>query len=252
MKRIAGVFLLFLLVFLISVVAHTPAAFVIKSMPKVRDLSIQGVHGTIWHGDAQSVSWQRENFGQVSWDFRPTRLFKGKVEFALRFGRGSDLKLTGKGLAGVSMNGLYAENVLASMPVSSVMEKMTIPVPVDVKGQLELTLSEYRYGQPWCQSALGSLVWSGSDIESPLGAVSLGTVVSDLVCEDSKVIASGSQDNSQVSGAFAAELDPNMSFSLDVWFKPGADFPPSMQSQLKWLGDPDEQGRYLFVYAGKL
>lgn len=252
MKRLVGVFFLFLLVFAISVVAHTPAAFVVKHMPKVRGLSLQGLHGTIWHGDAQSVTWQRDNFGQVSWDFQPSKLFQGKAEFALRFGRGSDLKLKGKGTVGAGLGGVYAENVLASMPASSVLKKVTIPVPVDVKGQLEVTINDYQYGQPWCQSAIGSLVWSGSGIDSPLGELSLGSVVSDLICEDNKVILSGSQDNSQLSGAFAAELETNMRYSLDVWFKPGAEFPQSMQSQLKWLGDPDEQGRYLFVYSGKL
>ncbi|PWI33167.1 general secretion pathway protein GspN [Vibrio albus] len=240
------------LVFGISVVVHAPAAFVINQMPKIRGLILEGVQGSIWQGSAQNVVWKRDNIGQVSWNFQPVKLFSGKAEFMVRFGRGSDLDLQGKGMVGADLQGVYAEKILASMPAASVLKKVTVPVPVDVAGQLELTIQDYRYAQPWCESATGSLVWNGSEVRSPIGTLVPGMVIADLSCNNSKLAASGTQNNKQVSAEFSAELQPNRRYSLDAWFKPGAEFPSSMQAQLKWLGNPDAQGRYPLTYLGRL
>jgi general secretion pathway protein N len=250
-KRIIGIVVLVLLVFGISVVVHAPAAFVVHQLPKVRGLILDGVQGTLWHGAAQRVTWQRESFGQVSWDFQPGQLLSGRAEFAVRFGRGSDMALQGKGFIGADSDGLYVEKVLASMPAEKVLQQVTLPVPVEVAGQLELTVQQYRYAQPWCASASGSLAWNGSEVTTPVGRLKPGMVIADLNCENSALTASATQNNRQLSAQFSAELQPNRRYSLKGWFKPGAAFPASMQAQLKWLGNPDNQGRYPLTYAGR-
>ncbi|WED21935.1 type II secretion system protein N [Vibrio sp. JC009] len=252
MKRIVLFSILFLFVTLISVCAHTPASFVFKYMPKVKGLEIAGLSGTIWHGKAQSVVVRGINLGQVSWDFIPSDLFQGEAAYAVRFGRNSPMKLSGKGIIGYGFSGPFAENLHASVPAESALQFAPVPVPVEVSGQLDLTINEYQYASPWCQSARGALVWNASQIDSPLGGLELGTIIADLECSDSTLIAKGEHDVAQLSGAIDAELSSDMKYRLDTWFKPGAQFPPSMQKQLKWLGDPDNQGRYPFVLSGKL
>lgn len=251
MRRIIGIVVLVLLVFGISVVVHAPAAFVVDQLPKVRGLVLNGLQGSVWQGAAQQVVWQRKNIGRVSWDFQPGRLLSGRAEFAVRFGRGSDMGLQGKGFIGADADGLYAEKVLASIPAENVLQQVTLPVPLDVAGQFELTVKDYRYAQPWCASARGSLVWNGSEVNTPVGMLTPGMVIADLSCENNALSASGHQNNPQLSAQFSAELQPNRRYSLNGWFKPGAAFPPSMQAQLKWLGNPDNQGRYPLTYAGR-
>ncbi|MCV5648786.1 type II secretion system protein N, partial [Escherichia coli] len=81
---------------------------------------------------------------------------------------------------------------------------------------------------PWCKTGEGTLVWSASGIQSPVGSLELGPVIADLKCQDSVLTASGEQTSTQVSSAFSAELMPNQRYSTKAWFKPGADFPSSM------------------------
>ncbi|MCV5649451.1 type II secretion system protein N, partial [Escherichia coli] len=74
-------------------------------------------------------------------DFQWSSLFTGKAEFSVRFGRGSDMNIRGRGLVGYSLSdGPYAENLVASIPASKAVEQARLPVPVGVDGQLELDI----------------------------------------------------------------------------------------------------------------
>ncbi|WP_375752166.1 type II secretion system protein N [Vibrio sp. HN007] len=252
MKRIIYFSLLFLFVLTASVIAHLPASFVFNQIPKIRGLDVTGISGTIWHGQANEVRWQGTNAGQFRWNFSAMKLLQGKAEYALRFGRGSDIQLTGTGNMGYGLQGLYAERVLASIPVNAIMERAAIPFPIDAKGTVELTLNSFQYVQPWCGEAKGALVWNGSEIDSPLGTLELGTVFTDFTCSDNKLTLSGNHEAAQASGAMDTELTPDMRYKLSAWFKPGAELPEAMQSQLKWLGNPENDGRYIFELSGKL
>lgn len=59
--------------------------------------------------------------------------------------------------------------------------------------QLEMAVKQYRFGEPYCQQAEGSLAWSAAQLESPIGALQLGTVVSDFTCQESVVTLKGGQ-----------------------------------------------------------
>ncbi|MGR5235853.1 type II secretion system protein N [Vibrio alfacsensis] len=252
MKRAGLYVVIFILFFSVSLIAGLPVSWVLQHAPSVRGLDIQGAQGSVWQGRATNVRWQNQNVGEVSWDFQLSSLFTGKAEFAIRFGRGSDMDLRGRGLVGYRLtSGPYAENVVASIPAAKVVEQARLPVPVGVEGQLELNIRHATYAAPWCKTGEGTLVWSASGIQSPLGSLDLGPVIADLNCKDSVLTASGEQQSKQVSAAFSAELTPNHQYSTKAWFKPGTEFPSGMADQLKWLGNPNPQGQYEFDYKGR-
>lgn len=252
MKRIIGYISVFVVVLLASLVAHLPAGLLVDNMPKVRGLNLSGVQGTVWQGQVENVHWQGRTYGQLSWDFQPSQLLKAKAEFKLRFGRGSSVKLTGKGNVGVGLSGFYGENILAAMPAEKALMFTTLPVPIDVDGQLEVAIKHFVYAQPWCQSAQGSVVWNQSRVNSPLGALEAGPIVADIQCQNSQLVAKGGQKNDQVSSEFEVSLSPDMTYKADGWFKPGATFPAGMAGQLQWLGSPNSQGQYKLNYAGRV
>lgn len=251
-KKVALYSLLLMAVFVSSVIVHLPAKFVVENLPKIRGLSISGVDGTLWQGSAKQVIWQKYNLGEVNWTFEASKLFIGKAQLNVRFGRNGELGLTGRGLIGYSMSGPYAENLIASIPAEKVVDMASIPAPIAVDGQLDLVVKSYQYGSPWCESAQANLVWNQSRVSSPFGNLELGTIISNISCVDNQLSAKGNQQNSQVSGEFVASMQPNRTYDVDAWFKPGAEFPSGLGNQLKWLGEPDSQGRYPFVYSGKL
>lgn len=221
-------------------------------MPQIKGLKIEEPNGTIWQGELQNVQWQKENFGYVSWNFKPMRLLQAKADFEVRFGRGSDMKLMGNGHIGAGIVGLYAENVVASLPADEVRQRIAMPVPVTVAGNVELSVKEWIYSQPWCQTAIGTLVWSNSKILSPLGELEPETLISDWSCEDNQLVIQGDHNNSQIAAELNAELQKNGHYKVDAWFKPNAEFPDAMKAQLQWLGDPNRNGEYPFSYSGKI
>ncbi|MEF1308711.1 type II secretion system protein N [Vibrio mytili] len=244
-----GIFVVF---FSLSLVMGLPVSWALQQLPTVRGLDIQGAHGSVWQGDATNVRWQRQNLGELNWDFQWSSLFTGKAEFAVRFGRGSAMEVRGRGLVGYSLSdGPYAKNLVASIPAAKVFEQVQLPVPIDAEGQLELNIRHATYVAPWCGTGEGTLVWNASRLQSPMGELDLGPVIADLNCKDSVLTTSGEQKSKQVSAAFSAELMPNQRYSAKAWFKPEAEFPANMRDQLNWLGNPNVKGQYEFDYKGR-
>ncbi|AZL85984.1 MULTISPECIES: type II secretion system protein N [Aliivibrio] len=239
--------------FTFSALLHMPIQWVIDQAPKVNGLALTGLSGTPWKGQVDSLSWQRVNYGQVQWEIDPLAILKGHAEFAVRFGRGSELGLRGKGMVGYSVSkGAYAENVVASFPVANILNRLPMAVPVSLQGQAEITVKSFQQGQPWCKHAEGEVVWSGGKIVSPLGNIDPKTVIADTTCIESKLTVVSKQNSSDVSSEFNIVLNPNRSYQVNGWFKPESSFPSSFRSQLKWLGKPDAKGQYRVTYSGRL
>ncbi|KJY84102.1 general secretion pathway protein GspN [Vibrio galatheae] len=241
-------------VFVTSAMVTLPAQFVVQLLPLPQLLTVTGIEGTLWQGSAQQISWQRQNYGALSWKMNIGKLFTGSVEAHVRFGRGSDLSLQGRGLVGYSLSGLYAENLIASLPAEKVVALAPpLPIPLDLTGQVELNLRSYTYAAPYCQSALGSVVWNTQTVTTPLADLEVGPVIANLSCQQSVLDVEGEQNSAQVSSGFVAKLNPDNSYSASAWFKPQAEFPTAFEQQLKWLPTPaDSEGKFQFRYQGRL
>ncbi|WP_165310032.1 type II secretion system protein N [Vibrio ziniensis] len=252
MKKVIGYVTVFVTVFITSALVNLPARFVIQKLPIPSQLEITGLQGTIWQGSAEQIHWENRNFGDVAWQFKPSALFGARLEVALRFGRGSELNLRGKGLVGYGLSGGYAQDTIISMPADVALTQVALPVPISAQGQLELSINQYAYQAPFCLNGHGSLAWNSANLESPLGSLALTQAVADLQCDNSTVKIKGSQKSEQVSSEFSAQLSPNYSYQAEGWFKPGAEFPQQLANQLKWLPKPNNQGNYTFKQQGRL
>ncbi|KAB2823940.1 type II secretion system protein N [Aliivibrio finisterrensis] len=239
--------------FTFSALLHMPIQWVVDQAPKVRGLVLVGLSGTPWKGQVDSLSWQRVNYGQLQWQIDPVAILKGHAVFSIRFGRGSELELRGKGAVGYSVSkGAYAENMVISLPVASIMNKVPMALPVSLQGQAEISINYFQQGQPWCKQATGEVVWSAGKIISPLGNINPNTVIADVTCVDNKVMLTSKQSSEDVGSEFDVVLNPNRSYQVKGWFRPEANFPSSLRSQLKWLGKPDSKGQYRVTYSGRL
>lgn len=253
MKKILLLALALVMVFTVSAIIHLPAQLVVQYAPLPKGLSLTGVQGTIWNGSAVNVRWQRQNLGQVHWQLQASKLFSGKAQAQVRFGRGSDMQFSGRGIVGYAMSGPYAENLIASLPVEKVMAYAPrLPVPLDLTGQVELSIKSLTYAAPFCQSAEGSVVWNTDKIGTPLEELQIGPVVANFTCADSTITLKGDQRSQQVESEAEVVLKPNRSYQSSAWFKPGEQFPAAFRDQLGWLSKPDGQGKYRFTYNGRL
>jgi general secretion pathway protein N len=241
-------------VFVVSVTAHIPAPLVLNNIALPPGIVLDGIEGTIWHGKIQRLSYDGQNLGNFDWQIRSLFLLLGKVEAQVRFGRGSDTSIQGKGTIGYSFRGPYAENFIASLPVNELIRYApSVPIPVDITGRIELNLNSFLYQSPYCESGKGSLVWNTDSIGTPAGSLKLGPVIADLSCQDNDLTVSGEQDSDEVQSSFAATLNGDGSYTAKAWFKPAPKFPSELEQQLKWLpSPPDGDGKFQFTYQGRL
>ncbi|MGD8233935.1 type II secretion system protein N [Vibrio sp. TRT 1302] len=240
-------------VFVVSAMVHMPAQFILQYAPLPSALRVADIEGTVWQGSAQQVQWQGTNYGALNWQLNPLKMLAGSLEAQIRFGRGSDLSLQGRGVIGYDFSGLYAQNLIAAIPVEE-MSKFTprLPVPLDLKGQVEVNLRSYRYAQPYCDSAQGSLVWNTQAVSTPLADLYLGPVIAQFSCQQSRIDVQGEQQSKEVESSFSAEVGADRSYKMSGWFKPLAEFPQALQQQLKWLPEPaDSDGKYHFNNQGQ-
>ncbi|CAH0524378.1 type II secretion system protein N [Vibrio hippocampi] len=253
MKRVISYVAVFSTVFIGSAIYHAPANVVLSYAPVPDFIDIKGVEGTIWQGRAQQVQYENWSLGEVGWNFDWMSVIKLSPEFALRFGRGSAMGLSGKGNVGISTSGPYVSTVVASIPADQAMQLApALPLPITVGGRLELAIKSATYQSPWCSQGEGNLAWNEGLAETPLGSLSFGPTMIDFECDQSTISATGTQNSPQVMGGMTAQLTPNRQYQTEAWFKPGSQFPTGMSQQLSWLGNPDNQGRYSFTYQGKL
>lgn len=239
-------------VFMASAIAHLPANWAWQYAPRVKGLALSGIKGTLWQGSASRVVWQNQQLGKIAWDMQLFRLLTGKLAFDVRFGQGSDMQLQGRGTVGYGLSGAFAEKLLASIPTANVAKYTTLPVPVTLTGNMELTVRDYRHAVPYCHSLDGTLAWIEGSASTPMGTLSPGPVFADLSCQQGGIVAKVAQSSDAVSSDWQFSLTPNHRYQLTGWFKPGAEFPAQLSQQLKWLGDPDTKGQYKITHAGRL
>ncbi|OAJ96090.1 type II secretion system protein N [Vibrio bivalvicida] len=241
-------------VFVTSAMVHLPAQFVVQYAPLPNQLKLIGVEGTVWQGSVHQVKWQNQSYGALNWQLNIAKLFTGGIEAQVRFGRGSDLSLQGRGIVGYSPSGLYAENLIASLPVEQVLEfAPSLPVPLELSGQVELSLRSYAYAAPYCESAQGSVVWNTDIVGTPMSDLQVGPVIANFTCQQSRFDVIGQQKSDQVESGFVAKLNSDQSYTSSAWFKPQAEFPSAFQQQLKWLPtQADSEGKFQFSYQGRL
>jgi len=252
-KKIILSALLLISILATSALVHLPAQFIIMYAPLPTALTLTGVEGTLWQGSVHQLKWQQQNFGSVTWQLNVTKLLAGKLEAQVRFGRGSDIGVQGRGIVGYSTQGAYAQNLLASMPVEQAMTfAPSLPIPLDLTGQLELSLRDYHYATPYCQRGEGTLVWNTDKLVTPMAELNIGPVVAELSCQQNVIKAQGEQNSADVSSGFTAELNVNQSYTASAWFKPEASFPDNLKQQLQWLPtQADSEGKYPFSYQGR-
>lgn len=248
MKRKVLWGVLFVLVLLTSAVVHLPASLAVRYMPPVPGLALGEVSGTVWKGTAAQLRFQGKALGILKWRFNPLSLLTGKADVEMRLS--GNPGVSARGNVGYGFAGLYANNLLVSASAGFVQSFIPMAMPVSLSGQFDLTVRDYQMKTPLCNALAGNLAWTQGNVSTPLGNIEPGVAMATLACDSGKVVVSGDSESQAVETAFNLTLTPEQRYSVSGWFVPGATFPEGMRSQLGWLGQPDDQGRYRFSFNG--
>lgn len=239
---------MFLISFLVFSVIKLPAAVALNlAKPYLPEgLEMGQTVGTVWQGQMMQVRFGSEQLNNVRWDISGWSLFSAKVITNLRFGDPRD-RSNVSGNADIQYNMLSNElkltNTVLRSSVEQVIKRIQLPLPVLAKGRVILELDEYVSGTPYCGALKGELVSPNIDVQGVNGWFSIGDLTGSLNCKSGD-IAIVIEPNNKLGLEADATLKAGFDFTVAGYVKPDVTLPQDVHNAVKFLGRPDNQGRY--------
>ena len=248
MKKIIILSIVFLISFIVFSVIKLPASVALNLakpyLPK--QLEIGQTFGTLWQGQMMQLRFQGEQLNNVRWDISGWSLFSAKVNANLRIGNPRERNEI-SGYADISYslaNGeLKVTNSVLRSTVERAMQRINLPLPVTAKGRVILELDEYLSGAPYCQSLQGEIASPDIDVKGLTGWFNIGELSGILSCKSGDV-AILIEPNNRLGLEADATLKANFDFKVAGYVKPELTLPKEVHDAVKFLGRPDNQGRY--------
>jgi len=248
MKRVILLITVFVMCFLVFTIVKTPAAVALDlakpHLPK--QLQLGKASGTLWDGRIMQVRFDGEQLNNVRWQLSGWSLFTGKLIGTVRFGDPRD-KADISGNADFSY-GLFNQAVTVKkttlrLTVERAMERLQLPLPVSAQGRVIVDLDEYSSGEPYCESLSGEIASPNIDVKGMNNWFSIGPLSGRLSCKSGDVAVLVDPEN-RLGLEADAVLKANFDFKVAGYIKPEASLPKEVHDAAKFLGRPDNEGRY--------
>ncbi|NVJ49195.1 MAG: type II secretion system protein N [Gammaproteobacteria bacterium] len=165
-------FFFYSLLFIIFLLATLPARTALNLLPSNLGLSAKGVSGSIWSGEAASVSFNRFTVNNLVWSINPLHLFTGKIGGGVTL-ENEQMQVAGDWKIGFD-SAVYLSDVEAD--VSAKMIEPYLPMRgTRIEGDLKLQLETLEFDPEQGPMAVaGDIQWrkAAASIMGPL--ISLG------------------------------------------------------------------------------
>lgn len=191
-KWLAGVAAIF--IFIAFLLVSVPARFALQFVDLPPNAQIGGVDGSIWQGEIDALRVDDVLLRELTWQLRPWSLLAGNLVVQINIGDHIDNIVVGAGQLSLSRQQLLVESLQLEGRVSDFAAFAPQPSPFPMRGDIILSVQEYRWGRPVCEQVQGNLELVGGAIQVGQNWESLGQLSADLSCEN---------------GWLSAELTPN-------------------------------------------
>jgi general secretion pathway protein N len=248
LKKTFSLVLLFVFALVIFVLWQLPtyvaAQFAAKWIPS--QVQLGSLSGTIWQGQVSEVRYQQLSLKNVRWDITPAALLRGHLDFDLKVGNPRD-KDEIAGLGNVTLDLLSGAMMLEKstlwFSVDQALGHVTLPLPVDAKGRVTLTIDQFQTGTPYCTELNGQIRSANIDVKGLNSWFSIGELEGQLNCKSGDIAVSVLPDN-KLGLQADATLSNNLQFSVNGKVKPDASLPKEVHDAVKFLGRADSDGFY--------
>lgn len=240
---------LFLLSYLMFLIAQMPLSVVMAHISLPRGLVISGITGTPWQGQAQSVRWQGYAVQNVRWQFRWSTLLMGKPSVILAI---NDPELVQGDVTVGYRSHISVTDVHLKGQADKLAAYVGQPLPVSVSGVVKLNIDDLEFTPTTCLSLNGQAHWNAGQVESPLGVFPVGVPVFTLSCEEQKFVIKARQDSDAVSSQSTFQLTANGHYQLQSTLTAGKQFPEGLSALLKMGAQDLGNGVYKVSESGKI
>lgn len=209
-----------IIAYLLFVVVTLPAGYVTpKLQANVPGLVLTNVAGTAFSGHAAQAAWQDIDLGRLEWHFRPTALFRLRLEYAFEFAAAVN---RGSGTAGIGPGLAYANDLDLQLETSALVNRFS-PMPLQTSGVFNVQLDELSHDGESVLGVTGTIAWENAAVTSPT-SLSLGNLGMDLAKQGDNIVGSITRGGALgLSGDIT--LEPGSRYAMDLALQPGPDVP---------------------------
>lgn len=247
MKKWFAFTAIFLSSYMVFLLASTPLALVINNVKLPKNIVLQGISGSIWHGEIGKVIINNSEIERVKTAVSFWSFFSLSPNVQVTFGDAMSSGPEGQLSLTLSSEQLTLTEVEIFMSANDIAKQLPLPIPLSAQGNVELFLSELVITtgpQLSCSKAEGELLWSRAGVVALEQNIKLGKFTTAISCNQGKLLAKVSPKNNLGLSFDGVLTLATQKVSGNGYLKPGAKFPSQLRSTLSFIGRPDNQGRY--------
>ncbi len=245
MKKKFAIAAIFLMTYLVFLIATLPSAVVLKQITLPKHIALSGVQGTVWQTRIDQLIVDNTLVEQVEVQLSFWSLFTLAPKLDVAFGdpllSGAEGQLT----LSISSQEVVVTDLSVSVRANDVAQQLPLPLPLLAKGEVALQVSEASMNlqNNQCLTAKGAVNWSKAGVVALEQSIILGGFSADISCEEGVLVLILSPKN-DLGLSFSAYVRQGGKISGTGYLKPAAKFPKELNSTLPFLGKKDNQGRY--------
>ncbi len=233
--------------YLMFLLASAPLNLLTNNIKLPKNISIQGVTGSIWQGEIASVIINQNKIDKISTDLSFWSLFTLSPKVDVNFGDAMLAGPEGKFTLQVSSEDLALSDLALFISANDVANQLPLPIPVSAQGNIEVNIPSLHLSTAdklSCTQAQGDVIWLRAGVVALEQNITLGRFRADISCKDGDLLAVIPPKNNLGLSFDAVFALPEQRPSGQGYLKPGVKFPNELKSALSFLGRPDNQGRY--------
>ncbi len=173
--------------YLLFVITQIPASnvyYFTKDMLKEQGVTLFGVQGSLWKGNASAATYKDMHFKQINWEVHPLALLTANISATIRFKQqqNSVNAIVSRSLFGKTT----VENGRIKADASQLIKLMNIPA-VKLNGEFNLNLPLLELTDNKVEYIKGRLLWNNAESIFPQ-KMALGDVFADMSTSSDGVI----------------------------------------------------------------
>ncbi|MDC8829339.1 type II secretion system protein N [Alteromonas gilva] len=235
-----------LLLYVVLLIMSIPAAQVVNRVKLPANVSISGVEGSIWQGQAERVQFNNTLINDLSWDISGWSLLAGRLTAELNAGNMRDASsIAFKGPVSVSLfnpTSFSTEDFLLYLPVARVLAEVTLPIPVAAGGRFRVNVEDLDFDNSACENMMAYGDWLNASVAGTQGPIELGTFSAKISCAQQQFVVDVAEPNAFGLTMQAKAQQDMTNLSVSGQFKPDPSLPQEVHDAAKFFGRPNADG----------
>ncbi len=219
-------------------------------MDQSRDLTLNGISGTLWSGKAEELHYRKYLIGQLEWDISVLSLLLGELGSSWKIDRGDD---TLEGGVTVGDSGLFTFDELEGKLAPSSLLPLLPFAPFGVKGTLLVNMQQLQLKNNRPLQVIGTASWQQAELI--IGdSIDMGTILMQFETDPKSgdITINITNEEGVVAVQATAELSANGQYRVNGQIHPRLSRDANLLKILVILGTPDQKGVLHFSYSGTI